>query len=229
MSSLATCPIRYKALILDCDGVLVDSEPLHWQSWREVFLRHGVALSDDYMMRFVGMSSPQTMAALVELEHAFENLDPEELIRQKRELFWEYVDDRLEEIPGVSGFLNAMARRVPLAMATGGPRATYHRVLRRMKWTDLFQVTVGADDIVNSKPHPEIYALTLERLGLPASACLAFEDSAPGLEAARAAGLDVVGIASTYPPEYLAGRGACAIMRDFTDEDALCAALGDRH
>jgi HAD superfamily hydrolase (TIGR01509 family) len=226
MIFLSSCPLRYKALIFDCDGVLVDSEPLHCLTWQEVFRSHGVEMATEAIMRFVGMSSPQTMAALVDEQHLFECPDRDLWIREKRELFLRYVDERLEEIRGVRRFLDAMARRIPLAMATGCLAETYSPVLHRMGWTEVFGVKVGADDVAHPKPHPEIYLTTLERLGLPASACLAFEDSAPGVEAARAAGLDVVGIASTHDAAFLVDRGARAVLSDFDDENKLCDLLG---
>lgn len=225
MTSLSSCPIRYKALIFDCDGVLVDSEPLHCLTWQETFRKHGVEMPTEALMRFVGLSSPQTMSVLLDEKLMLDCDDPEILIREKRELFWRYVEERLQEIPGVRSFIAAMAPRIPLAMATGSPESTYSRVLRRMRLIGVFGVIVGADHVANPKPHPEIYLKTLKALGLPASDCLTFEDSAPGVEAARVAGIDVVGIASTHDADFLTERGARAILPDFTDEARLCALL----
>ena len=225
MASLADCPIHYKALIFDCDGVMVDSEPLHCQTWREVLLSHGVDMSVESIMRFSGQDAAQTMFVLMEKEGLLGCDDPQDWIIEKRNLFWKYLDESLCEIPGIGSFFAAMASRIPLAMATGAPRSSYSRVLRRMGWEDVFAVAVGADDIVRSKPDPEIYHLALERLGLASEQCLVFEDSLPGIKAARAAGIDVVGVASTHPAEMLRAAGATSVIRDFSDEALLCTIL----
>lgn len=217
---------RYKALIFDCDGVLVDTEPLHCLSWQEVFRSHGLEFSEDFIMGFVGLSSPQTLRILKERGLISSDVDSDAWILEKRMLFYRFIEERMQEIPGVGAFLRKLAGRLPIAMATGSPRETYERVLRRMQWDNLFDVLVGADDVTHNKPHPEIYLIALERLGMDAKDCLAFEDSLPGIEAARSAGLDVVGIASSKSPDALLGQGAMAVVRDFGDEETLWRLIG---
>lgn len=199
----------------------MDTEPLHCLSWQEVFRSHGLEFSEDFIMGFVGLSSPQTLRILQERGLISNDVDCEVWIQEKRLLFYRFIEEKMTEIPGISPFLRKMAGRMPIAMATGSPRDTYERVLRRMRWDDVFDVLVGADDVRHNKPHPEIYRTALERLGMDAKDCLAFEDSLPGVEAARAAGLDVVGIASSKSPDALFQKGARAVVRDFRDEGEL--------
>lgn len=217
---------RYKALIFDCDGVLVDTEPLHCLSWQEVFRSHGLEFSEDFIMGFVGLSSPQTLRILQERSWIPREVDCESWIQEKRMLFYRFIEEKMTEIPGISPFLRKAAKRMPIAMATGSPRNTYERVLRRMQWGDVFDVLVGADDVSQNKPDPEIYLTALERLGMDARDCLAFEDSLPGVEAARAAGLDVVGIASSKSPDALLQKGAKAVVQDFADEEGIWRLIG---
>lgn len=225
MNDLSALPLSYKGLIFDCDGVLVDTEPLHGRTWIELLGRYGVSYSWEEFSRFLGQTSPQMIRTLVEEGKIPAHLNPRALIDERRDLFWERLEEGIEEIPGSRDFLTAMAPRASLALATSNLRATIERILRIMDWTEAFDATVGIDDVGHPKPEPDIYLEAVERLGLPASACLVFEDSVPGIQAARAAGLEVVGLTTSHPAETLLEHGVRAVLDDFTDPAALARAL----
>ena len=224
-NGFATCRLAYDALIFDCDGVLVDSEPLHAETWVEIFTRHGVPMTIEGFARFLGMTSPQMLAVLAQEGGISPELDHRALIVERRDLYWERIAEGLDEIPGTEAFLRALAPRAALAMATSNPRETYDRILDVMGWRDLFSAAVGVDEVAHAKPAPDIYLRAVERLGVPAEKCLVFEDSLPGIEAARAAGLDVAGLATSHDGATLLAHGARCALRDFTDHDTLRAAL----
>ena len=224
-AGFSTCALDYEGLILDCDGVLVDTEPIHARSWREEFLRHGADIPEEYYYRFIGVTCGQ-MFDWLERERPFEySGGREEIVPLKRGLYWDLLETDIREVPGAGAFLEAMARRVPLGMATSNPRETHERILRLMGWTDLFATIVDADCVEHAKPHPEVYERALAALGLGPRDSLVFEDSVPGVESARAAGLDVVGMTTYHDADALRSRGALATLDDFTDTATLVALL----
>lgn len=214
-------PLAYKGLIFDCDGVLVDTEPLHAETWIEIFSRHGADITLEEFNEFLGSTSPQMLAVLAQRGRLASNIDPKLMMDQRRDLYWETLKTRLVEIPGACDFLDAMAPHTALAMATSNIRQTIDHVLHIMNWQTRFTATVGAENGMRSKPTPDIYLCALEKIGLPPEDCLVFEDSVPGVQAARAAGIDVVGMATGLPPETLLSHGAKDVIRDFTDAESL--------
>ncbi len=226
--ALATCPLAYKGLIADCDGVLIDSEPLHADTWVEYLNNHGIDFPAEEFNRFIGVTSPQMMRVLREENRVPETLDVRKMMDERRYYFYRRLETELIEIPGATTFLRTLSSRVPLALATSNLRETYDHILRIAGWNGLFSVLVGADDVTHPKPAPDIYQETVRRLNLPPEDCLVFEDSLPGLDAARTAGLEVVGVATSLPAETLLKHGARTTIRDFADREALLGALAKR-
>ncbi len=226
--TLATCPLAYKGLIADCDGVLVNTEPLHADTWVEYLNNHGIDFPAEEFNRFIGVTSPQMMRVLREEKRVPESLDVRRLMDERRYYFYRRLETELIEIEGTTTFLRALSGRVPLALATSNLRETYDHILRIAGWNGLFSVLVGADDVPQPKPAPDIYLETVRRLNLAPEECLVFEDSIPGLEAALAAGLEVVGVATSLPAETLRANGARTTIRNFADREALLGALAKR-
>jgi beta-phosphoglucomutase-like phosphatase (HAD superfamily) len=224
--ALSSCPLAYRALIFDCDGVLIDSEWLHAETWCETLTREGVAITTDEFARFRGITSPQMMRILETEGRLPDGTDHRALITARREAYWERLETDLREVTGAVDFLKAFAPRVALALATSNLRSTIRRIVRIMEWETTFATTVGLDDVEHPKPAPDIFQCAVERLGLPHGQCLVFEDSVPGVQAAHAAGVDVVGVLTDQTAEALLSQGACAVIRDFNDTEGLAAALG---
>jgi HAD superfamily hydrolase (TIGR01509 family) len=168
------------------------------------------------------------MRVLREENRVPETLDVRKMMDERRYYFYRRLETELIEIPGATTFLRTLSSRVPLALATSNLRETYDHILRIAGWNGLFSVLVGADDVTHPKPAPDIYQETVRRLNLPPEDCLVFEDSLPGLDAARTAGLEVVGVATSLPAETLLKHGARTTIRDFADREALLGALAKR-
>jgi beta-phosphoglucomutase-like phosphatase (HAD superfamily) len=226
--TLTSCPLAYRGLIFDCDGVLIDSEWLHAETWCETLSRAGVAITTDEFMRFRGITSPQMMRILETEGRLPAGTDHRALIDARREAYWERLETDLREVSGACDFLEAFAPRAALALATSNLHSTIRRILRIMEWETTFAVTVGLDDVEHPKPAPDIFECAVERLELPPEQCLVFEDSMPGVQAAHAAGVDVVGVLTDQTAEALLSHGACAVIKDFQDAEGLRAALGKR-
>lgn len=208
-----------RAIIFDFDGVIVHTEPLHLLACREVFAAWdggvrgvggvgGVHFSDEaYYTRYVAYADrevfPRIAADAGRTLHAH---DLEALLEAKWQAFQRLVASHgPHPFPATLALIHDAARRaVPVALCTAAKRRDAHLVLSSLGVWDVFRVVVTADDVPRSKPDPAPYALAAQRLGLPAHACVAIEDTDGGIASARGAGCAVVGVAHTLPIERLA-------------------------
>jgi HAD superfamily hydrolase (TIGR01509 family) len=198
-----------RAVLFDFDGVLVNSEPLHYLALRDALLTADVGIDqEEYLGHYLAYDDREAIRIALERHgrpHAPEQV--QELAERKAALF----DARLAEIPffpGARVLVRELAREVPLAIASGALRREIEAVLTAGGLRNAFTAIVGADDVSRGKPDPEPYLTAMARLapaapGLAPDECLVFEDSMPGIAAARAAGMKVVAVAHSYPPARL--------------------------
>jgi len=185
-------PASAKAFLFDCDGTLIDTMTLHFESWERVLEEHGAEKGVDYeaFLEMGGMSGHEVAARLCRMTGASsDNLDG--MVQRKREVFHEAVH-LCKEIPQVADFARRVAKTHGVAVVSGGHRDAVLRSLEATGLTDLFEVVVTPDMVVNGKPAPDMYLLAAERLGIDPWDCIVFEDGLPGIEAARAAGMRVI-------------------------------------
>jgi len=125
-------------------------------------------------------------------------------------------------VRGLMAFLDqARAMGIPMALATSAGQQNISLVLDGLGFRDYFAVVVGAEDIQNSKPHPEMFLTAARRLGILPQSCLVFEDSPVGIEAARRAGMRTVVITTFLDPKELQGAaGILQAVPDFTHREA---------
>jgi len=179
-------------VLFDLDGVLLDSEPLYTQAAQEILDPYGKTFDWSLKVETIGRDARDGAAWLLDkLEVPLgvgEYLERRE--RRLRELF-----PRVKPVAGGPEFVAALARRgVPMAVATSSHRAQYVVKIASHPWFGAFQVVVCGDDpeLERLKPAPDIFLLAAARLGAPPRDCLVVEDSPAGVEAARAAGMQVV-------------------------------------
>lgn len=221
-----------RAVIFDFDGVLVDSEPLHFRALRDTLAGEGIAIDEaEYASCYLAYNdreairlaferhgrpqAPERIAALVALKSTvFDALAPE-----------------VPYFPGARDLVLRLHPRLPLAIASGALCSEIERILEAGGLREAFQAVVGAEDVAHGKPHPEPYRTALGRLqlrerGLAPEDCLVLEDSVPGILSARAAGMRVIGVAHTYPPEKLASAHRVVQSLGEVDPSRLDALLG---
>ncbi len=198
-----------RAVIFDFDGVLVDSEPLHFRSMRDSLLPEDIVIDqEEYDRVYLAYDDRGAIRRALE-EHGFpfEALRVDRIARRKASLF----EGRLSSIPffpGVRELLPVLASEVPLAIASGARRSEIEAILTSAGLRSLFGAVVGADDVAQGKPHPEPYLFALERIaskapGLSPEECLVVEDSPPGIAAGLAAGMKVIAVSNSYPASRL--------------------------
>jgi HAD superfamily hydrolase (TIGR01509 family) len=200
-------PLR--AAVFDFDGVIVDSEPLHYGALRDALLPEGVEITGEEYVRTY-LAYDDRGAIRLALEGHLGRADAQTVDRveaRKVSLF----AGRLPEVPvfdGARELVLALATEMPVAIASGARRDEIEAILASLGLRQAFQAVVGAEDAERTKPDPAPYLEAARRLarlapGLEASHCLAFEDSMAGIAAALGAGMKVVGVAHSYPAEKL--------------------------
>ena len=138
---------------------------------------------------------PSRKVAALLGEHHGITLDPVAVYRDKENAFMGSLE-KLELILPVVDFARKVSLTKPVAIASGGTRDVVTSTLRKTGLAPLFPVVVTADDVVHGKPAPDMFLLAAERMGVPPQSCLVFEDGQPGMEAAKAAGMQCVFVAS---------------------------------
>jgi len=201
-------PLR--AAVFDFDGVLVDSEPLHFRSLRDALLTEGIAITEDEYWN-VYLAYDDRGALRRALEHHGQAADQERLARLVAAKVARF-EALLPEVPVFAGareLVEALCGEVPLAIASGARHEEVEAILRGASLRDAFVAIVGAEDAPGTKPDPAPYLEAARQLAattrtpLAPADCLAIEDSIPGIASARAAGMKVVGVAHSYPADRL--------------------------
>ena len=184
-------------MVLDMDGVIVDSNPLHTEAWMLYNRRFGIDAGEALAERMYGRRNDEILR-----DFFGPQLSPEEIAAHgaaKEELYREMLGPRLEEalVPGVREFLQRHAGQ-PIGLATNAEPANVDFILDRSGLRACFRVVVDGHQVRRPKPHPEIYLRAAGLLSVAPRNCIVFEDSFSGVQAARAAGARIVGLRTTH-------------------------------
>lgn len=225
-------PSLPQALVFDFDGVIADTEPLHLQSFQAVLAGLGLSVTrEEYLERYLGYTDVEVFE-FVATEHRVP-LAPggiDLLVAEKTLRFQALVTTAPVVFPGVVERVREWAERVPAAIASGALREEIELVLGAAGLGGEFGTIVSANDDVPGKPSPEPYRLALRQLaaavgdraprgGFDPARCVAVEDSRWGVASARAAGLRVVGVTSSYSADQLIeAERVVASVRDLSPE-----------
>ena len=187
---------EYGGYIFDCDGTLADSMVVHHRAWLAALAAHGAGFDFHWELftSRAGMTLPNTVR---ELNVQFGlMLDPEGVTASQREEYERFLHT-VQPITEVVELARRVAVSRPVSVASGGERQVVRRTLELIGLGQTFSVVVTAEDVTHGKPAPDMFLLAAERMGVPASECVVFEDSVLGLEAAKRAGMASVLV---YPP-----------------------------
>lgn len=194
---MMTPPPGTAALLFDCDGTLVDTLGLYRICWHQVFGRHGFDMSDEWFDAWAGHSmEPFVLAALPGSDPARVRQVADEGVA----LFLESTH-LLEPLEHVVAVARENHGRLPMAVVSGGPRAAVVQSLDAVGITHLFDAIVTMDDVETGKPAPDCYLLAVRLLGVAAEACVAYEDTASGIESATVAGIRTIVDVRRHEPE----------------------------
>lgn len=182
-------------VVFDLDGILVDSEPLWSEAIVETLRDSGAAYRPELEARHRGMKFKELVAFLL-AEHRCA-ADPAKFASRLLDALLRRFD-RLEPLPGAERALALAQAEGKVALASGSPLPVIRRVLDRFGWR--FDAVCSADEVDRGKPLPDVFLLAARRLGVAPQECVAIEDSANGLRAAKAAGMRVIAVGSAEGP-----------------------------
>jgi len=224
-----------EAVIFDFDGVITDSEILHFRAFNVVLAPHGLELTKkEYYTKYLGLSDVDCLRALIdEGRLGIEKDQIQDLISKKTRIYEKLAQTDGQLIEGVSEFLDMLrTAQIPIAICSGSLRAEIEFVLRDAGLRDLFDVIVSAEDVSRGKPDPEGFLLALQQLNestvapITPGKCIVIEDSHWGLEAARGAQMRTIAVTNTYDAGQLsAAHLVVERLSDLTIDDLgkLCS------
>jgi HAD superfamily hydrolase (TIGR01509 family) len=188
---------NFAGYIFDLDGTLVDTMPLHYRAWNEAMQQFGLnePLSEDLFYSLGGI--PTTRVAELFGEHYRLPLEPEKVMHLKENLYLRLIPE-VRTIEPVSRFARSLAPNMPRAIATGGTPEIAFPAIAAAGLGSIFSIVVTPLDVPpgRGKPAPDMFLLAAKRMGVAPEKCLVFEDAEPGIQAALAAGMQVVRVPS---------------------------------
>lgn len=195
------------AVIFDFDGIIVDSEPLHFRAFNEVLAPLELSITwEEYCDTYIGFDDRDAFRAIFKAKGGrIFSKKLSALIQQKAGILQEYID-RGEAIPlpGAVELIKSIPGRLPVALCSGALRSDIDPILEQLGISGIFNVVVTAEDTSKSKPDAAPYRLALKKLGIdrPASV-IAIEDTPAGIMSAKGAGLKVLAVTNSYDHNYL--------------------------
>jgi HAD superfamily hydrolase (TIGR01509 family) len=184
---------RFRAVVFDMDGLLLDTELLWHQAETELFANHGGEFSWEDKMAVIGTSFEFTGEYFAH-RLGFPRERGAELVNEMIELMHAQLRAQVAGRPGAVELVERLRGRTRLGLASNSPRDLVDTALETARISDAFDAVVTSDDVERSKPAPDIYLLACERMGVRPADALALEDSASGIAAAKAAGLTCIAV-----------------------------------
>ena len=182
-----TAPPGVGGLIFDCDGTLADTMPAHYKAWLAILGRFGIPFPEPRFYSMGGMPTARIIRILAD-EVGVVVDDVDAMVHEKEQKFLTFLD-AIQPIEPVLAIASAYRGKLPIAVASGGYRDTITRTLDWLNIRDWFNAMVTAEDTARHKPEPDVFLEAAKRLGVSATACVVFEDTDIGLEAANRAGM----------------------------------------
>jgi beta-phosphoglucomutase-like phosphatase (HAD superfamily) len=184
-------PQPFTALIFDCDGTLANTMPSHFLAWAATLQAHGAEISEELFYEYAGVPTRDIVAKLN--ERFGYDLDIETIYEEKEKHYLSLMETT-EEIKAITDVARAYHGRVPMAVASGGTHMIVDHTLKAIGLTALFDWVIGAEDVVNGKPDPEMFLLAARKMAVKPEDCIVYEDGEPGILGARRAGMRVVDV-----------------------------------
>lgn len=205
-----------EAVIFDMDGVLVDSEPVIEAAAMKGLLEYGVRAVPEDFIPFVGAGEDRYIGGVAK-KYGVKYVP--EMKKRVYEIYLELVNEKLGRFEGVTDVLKRLKDKgIKLALASSADMIKIEANLEVAEIpTDLFEVIIGGEDVINKKPSPDIYLLAAKRLGIDSKHCIVIEDAVNGIEAAIAAQMRCIGISTSFPKDKLKASGADYVCDDIRD------------
>lgn len=207
---------RFDAVIFDMDGVIVDSEPIHKMSFLELWQEmgygdnHGIHFPD-----FYGQSDRAVWQAFIKKHQPAQSIG--DLTRLKEDRLIQLLRDKQPIFDGVPNLVRQLAKRLPLAVASGSVHRIIDEVLAMRDLRCYFRCIASSEDVEKPKPAPDTFLLAARRLGVMPTKCCVIEDTVSGVLAGKAAGMTVLAITNTFKAKALEQAGADQVFQTYDD------------
>ena len=206
------------AVIFDFDGIIVDTEPLHYKAFQEILVPLGLGYSwEEYLERYMGFDDRDAFReSFSSAGRPLPAAELKTLMDGKAEAFLRIVSVGVAPYPGVVELIRSISGTLPLALCSGALRGDIDPILAQLGLVGAFDALVTADEVAASKPDPESYRLAVQRLQelfpgqVNPARSLAVEDTPAGILSAAGAGLRVLAVTNSYPEDRL--TGACRVV-----------------
>ncbi len=184
------------AFIFDMDGVIIDSEPLHFEVDIQTMRHLGTTMTKQQLEKFVGMTNPE-MWSILKREYKLDQTVAEIIEYQLSNKIRGLHESKLEPIEGILELLQDLKlRNIPIGIASSSPMLFIQEVVSRFQIGQYFSVIVSGEEVSNGKPAPDVYLEAAKQLAVPADRCVVIEDSRNGVLAAKAAKMRCIGYAN---------------------------------
>jgi len=225
-----------KAIFFDFNGVIIDDETIQMKAYQQVLRGHDIELTEEWYFDALGMDDRTFVRAMFErAKKPLTDAVLESVLGEKTDAHRKAIEDQLPLFPGVLTFLKTTARHFSLGLVSMANKVEVGYVFERANLTPLFSVVVTAEDASACKPDPMCYSTGLAKLNqqrqverllplLPGE-CLAIEDSPPGIQSARTAGMRTLGVTNTVSEPALRAAGADVVTASLADWNAEAVKL----
>ena len=225
-----------KAIFFDFNGVIIDDETIQMKAYQGVLRGHDIELTEEWYFDALGMDDRTFVRAMFErAKKPLTDAVSQSVLEAKTDAHRKAIQDQLPLFPGVLTFLKNTSRHFSLGLVSMANKVEVGYVFERANLTPLFSVVVTAEDATACKPDPHCYVTGLAKLNekrhrerllplMPAE-CLAIEDSPPGIQSARAAGMRTLGVTNTVSEAALRAAGADVVTASLADWNAAAVDL----
>lgn len=190
----------YKGVIFDLDGVIVSTDELHYQAWKHMAKNEGLIFDREMNNSLRGVSREESLEIIIKHnEKKYSSKDKKRLTDFKNDYYVESLsklskEDIMEDVMDTLNYIKDKNIKVAIGSSSKNARI----ILEKIGLADHFDYIVDGNDITESKPHPEVFALATKQLGLNSNQCLVIEDAFAGVDAALANNNDVLGVGDAF-------------------------------
>ena len=185
-----------KAIILDMDGLMIDTERLYYNADEKVAKEYRKNINHTVIEQMIGQKPLDAMKIFQ--EYLCVDVSPQNLLKKRDKYFLEMLETDLRPMPGLMDFLTIFQSKFKLAIATGSINQYVQIILSKLNLYTFFDVIQTSDSIQKGKPDPEIYIQVIKKLKISSDECIVLEDSSNGVKSAKRAGCYVIAIPSNY-------------------------------
>lgn len=207
---------KMKAYIFDMDGTMIDNVPYHVKAWKEFSRKYGNELSERDIVGWMGMTNRAYQERI--LGRQVDDEESRRMSEEKEIIYRELYRPHMKPAPGLVELLDrAQAKGVRLAVASGAPKGNINFILDGLDLRRYFPVLVDDSVYSRGKPDPECFLTAAKMLGVEPRDCTVFEDAVKGVQAGKAAGMEVVAMTLYTPAEELLAAGADRAIASFAE------------